>query len=301
MDPVQKVVKGVIRVPTSFVNAYLVGDAENWVLVDTGLPGFTNRVRAAAARAFGAHSKPMAIILTHGHFDHSGSARSLAKTWGAPILVHAQERPYVTGESKYPPPDPTVGGIFGFLSRMMPRRGVNLSGYCELLDVSGQIPGRPDWKWLATPGHSPGHVSLFRWADQTVIAGDALATMNMETLSGVVSKKRLLARAGAPFNYDWDATAQSVRALAELNPNVLTAGHGLPMAGPRLALDLHDFAERFPIPRSGRYANRPAKIGDHGIVSLPPKPFDPLLGAVLVLSVAALGAYCATRIRRDPM
>ena len=54
------------------------------------------------------------------------------------------------------------------------------------------LPGEPGWEWLATPGHSPGHISLFRPSDRVLIAGDAFATMNMDSWSGLVTGRQTL-------------------------------------------------------------------------------------------------------------
>jgi glyoxylase-like metal-dependent hydrolase (beta-lactamase superfamily II) len=294
----ERVCNGVIRIPTSFVNAYLVCDGSGWVLIDSGLPGFSALIRKAAAEVFGATSKPEAIILTHGHFDHSGGARTLAKHWGVPVFAHKLEQPYLTGKSKYPAPDPTVGGAIGFLSRFMPAAGMNL-GKVEALtedrEESGPVPGLNHWRWLATPGHSPGHISFFREDDQTLIAGDAVATMNMESPIGFLSKKRVLSRAGAPFNHDWNATASSVKKLAALRPRVLVAGHGLPMMGPDLAAQCAQFAEEFRAPEHGRYAGKSAETNDQGVVWVPPKPYDPFPKQALTVAGIAVATYIVGR------
>ena len=85
-------------------------------------PGAQHKSCSAAEARFGAGVKPEAIILTHGHFDHAGSAQTLAEQWEVPIYAHRLEVPYVTGRAKYPPKDPTVGGAIAFLSRFMPAR-----------------------------------------------------------------------------------------------------------------------------------------------------------------------------------
>ena len=92
-----------------FVGQPGAGDRE-WVLIDAGLPGFSGAIKHAAGARFGEHSRPAAILMTHGHFDHVGSLETLANDWDAPIYAHLLEQPYLNGRSAYPPPDPSVGG-----------------------------------------------------------------------------------------------------------------------------------------------------------------------------------------------
>jgi hypothetical protein len=118
---------GVARIALGVVNAYLVGEARGpWVLVDAGTPGSAERIRAEARVRFGPEARPEAIVLTHGHADHSGSAAELSDFWDVPVYVHRLELPFLTGLSAYPPPDPTVGGPFALMSRFMPMVSVNL-------------------------------------------------------------------------------------------------------------------------------------------------------------------------------
>src|SRR6476620_2850529 len=95
------------------VNVYFIGPPHagdrGWTLVDTGLPRMTGQITAAAAERFGPDARPAAIILTHGHFDHTGQLVTLAQEWDVPVYAHRLELPYLTGLSAYPPPDPTVG------------------------------------------------------------------------------------------------------------------------------------------------------------------------------------------------
>ena len=267
MKTIERIAPDVAWQPISFVNAYLVGRrGEPWAMVDTGLPGRAEQIFAAAEACFGAGSKPEAIYLTHGHFDHAGSAGQLAKKWDVPIFAHRMELPYVTGRSDYPPPDPTIGGAMAFLSRFMPHRTRDLGERVRELP-NDELPGLPGWKWIATPGHSPGHVSFFREADRVLLAGDAFATMNMDSWIGLMSGKKDLARAGAPFNMDWQATRESVQKLADLRPNVVGCGHGIPMKNVAVPERLQRFAERFRRPSTGPLCPRPGdgdRIGCDG-------------------------------------
>lgn len=298
---------GVAWTPTSFVNVYFIGEPGGpWALVDTGIPGFAPKIRAEAAARYGPDARPEAIFLTHGHFDHAHNALALANHWDVPVYAHRLELPYLTGHSDYPPPDPTVGGAIAMLSRVMPYGGRDLGGRLRVLAPDSENSGAPggdtgtlpgsfgDWRWLHTPGHSPGHAVFYRASDRTLIAGDAIATMNMDSYLGLALKPREVSTAGAPFISDWDAYARSVVSLATLAPSTLGCGHGLPIAGPELADELERFTARFTPPRHGRYVAEPAHTDERGVDWLPPAPVDLfpyLMGAGAVGLALALTLY----------
>ncbi len=293
MTATKRIAPDVGWLPISFANLYFIGrPGEPWILVDAGWPGRAGQIRAAAEARFGAGKAPEAIVLTHGHFDHAGSALQLAETWDVPIYAHPLELPYLSGRSAYPPPDPTIGGAMAFLSRFMPS-GPRYFG-ARLRELKpNEVPGAPEWEWLSTPGHSPGHVSLFRSSDRTLLAGDAFATMNMDSWTGLISGRKVLAPGGAPFNCDWEASRSSLQELANLRPNVVACGHGIPMSGSELPARLELFAKRFRAPRHGRYVRQPARTDESGLVELPPAPFDPVpfaTAASLLVAGVALGA-----------
>src|SRR6478672_9514269 len=108
----REVAPGVTLIPTLIANAYFVGESTRWVVVDTCAPGNERRIRRAAERRFGRGARPEAILLTHGHFDHAGSAGPLADAWNVPIYAHSLELPYLTGKAKYPPFDLSSPGFF---------------------------------------------------------------------------------------------------------------------------------------------------------------------------------------------
>jgi glyoxylase-like metal-dependent hydrolase (beta-lactamase superfamily II) len=302
MKPITRIAPDVGWLPISFVNVYFIGRPGGaWALIDAGLPGRAYQILEAAEARFGSGSRPEAILLTHGHWEHAGSALALAETWNVPIFAHRMEKPYLTGMSDYPPPDPTIGGAMAFLSRFMPSGSRNFGDRFRELQPN-EVPAMAGWEWLATPGHSPGHVSFFRSSDRVLLAGDAFATMNMDSWAGLISGKRTLARAGAPFNTDWDATRLSVKELAKLRPNVVGCGHGIPRCDAELPVRLENFAERFRAPRTGRYVRRSARTDERGIISLPPAPFDPVpfatAGALLLAGIALGAGYLDDKRRR---
>ena len=284
----EEVAPGVARLGIAFVNVYFLGEPGGpWTLVDAGLPHTTALTRGAAAERFGEGARPEAIVLTHGHFDHAGSAHALAEGWDVPIYAHPMELPFLTGRSDYPPQDPTMGGAIAFLARFFPHAGYDFGDRVRPLPEEGTAPGAPGWCWLHTPGHTPGHVSLFRAADRALVAGDALATMDLDAWSAQVTKPRALSRPPAPFTPDWDAARQSVEHLVELEPVLIAAGHGLPVAGQDVPERLRDFAVSFqPPPPGTRYVPEPARFSRRGVEALPPPVPDPLPGR---LALAALG------------
>ncbi len=300
----KQIAPGVIWLPISFVNVYLVGEPGGpWALVDAGLPGRAAQIQAAAEKRFGAKARPEAIVLTHGHFDHAGSARELADFWDVPIYAHLLDMPFLTGKSLFPPPDPTVGGAMAFMSRFFPPNGMDLGGRVRVLPPDGSVPGLlPGWTWHHTPGHSPGHVSLFRGEDKMLIAGDALATVDLASLRHLLTKKQEIAVPPTPVTCDWVAARRSLAHLATLRPYTVAAGHGVPLSGAQVAGDLELFAEEFEIPRHGRYVSEPARTDETGIVFLPPPASDPLKKAAVsvgIVTLAGLALTLAARNRRE--
>ncbi len=298
----REIAPGVAQVSLGFVNAYLLGDAGGWVLVDSGVPGSSGVIRRAAAERFGDDAKPTAIILTHGHHDHVGGAQSLADGWEVPIYAHPMELPYLTGVSPYPPLDPTVGGGLGQLARAFSAGPFDLDDRIRPLPTNGEVPGLTGWRWLSTPGHSPGHISLFRASDRVLVAGDAVATVDMDSLVAIAKKTQRLSKPPAFGTCDWGMAQRSIRMLAELEPTVLACGHGDPMIGAAVAEAFGRFAETFRPPDHGRYAGRPAVTDENGIVSVPPPVADPLPKVALGIGLAALaGVALARRRRRAPV
>lgn len=243
------------------VNINLVGmpESNDFVLVDAGMPESANEIISLTEERFGPNSRPKAIILTHGHFDHVGAIIELVKHWDVPVYAHELELPYLTGKMDYPEPDPTVeGGIVAKMSPMFPNKAINLGESVEKLPADGTVPFMPGFRWIHTPGHSPGHVSLFRDEDRALIAGDAFVTVKQDTLYKVLTQDQEINGPPRYLTTDWKAAKESVITLAGLNPNVAVTGHGLPMSGELLTQSLEKLVREFDsiaIPDYGKYVN----------------------------------------------
>lgn len=253
---VDDVTPDLIRMRYLFVNLYLYGSADGWVLIDAGVPGCADEIVGAAEERFGSVA-PQAIVMTHGHFDHRGAFPELFERWDVPVYAHSLETPHLTGERDYNEPDPTVGeGAMALLSFAYPSRAIDLGSRVKPLPEDGSVPGMPGWRWIHTPGHTDGHVSLFRDQDQVLIAGDAFVTTKQESLYAVMTQKEEVHGPPAYFTPDWTAARTSVEALAALRPAIAATGHGTPMRGNELSDGLTALVRDFDdiaVPDRGRY------------------------------------------------
>lgn len=288
-----EVAPGVAFMRCGMVNVAVLGDRSRWILMDAGLPGYAGTIRDAANERFGGGARPEAIVLSHGHFDHVGSLKALLETWDVPVYAHRLEMPYLTGRSPYPPPDPLVGrGAMALLSRLYSRAPIDLGSGVRELPPDHTVPSAPEWQWLHTPGHTPGHVSLFREADRTLLSADAVVTTKQESMLAVLAQRCELHGPPAYFTSDWDGARESVQRLASLEPAMLLAGHGQPWAGEGMRARLHELADHFDAwerPRLGRYGKQAAVADETGVVMLPPDPLPGVIaGATAAIAAAGL-------------
>lgn len=251
----EAIAEGVYRLSVRGSNVYFVRSGSSWVLIDAAWANTGRVIVEAAGSLFGANTRPAAILLTHAHPDHSGSTLELARKWDIPVYVHPRELPVAPEEllaAEEYPAGPLDRWVVLPLMRILPARareaaraqGIRFLAVARTFEPGAAVPGLPEWECIPTPGHSPGHVAFFRRRDRVLISGDALLTVNLNSLWDLLRNKRRVS--GPPYisSWNWQAAKESVAALAELEPHVLAPGHGAPIADD-VARAVRAFAESF--------------------------------------------------------
>jgi glyoxylase-like metal-dependent hydrolase (beta-lactamase superfamily II) len=248
IQDIDAIAEGIQGLRIVFVNVFGIKHPNGaWTLVDAGIALSESYIRRWTEKHF--RGPPNAIVLTHGHFDHVGSAAGLAELWNVPIYAHALQRPYLTGQQEYPPPNIHAGGgMMSLLSPLFSRGPVDLRNCLREFPAERElsVEEMPGWQILHTPGHTPGHVSLFRPRDRVLLPGDAFCTTKAESFfEAAIVQKSELHGPPAYFTWDWDQARRSVADLAALDPLIVAPGHGKPLAGTDLPQSLRELAARF--------------------------------------------------------
>lgn len=199
------------------VNAYLVREPDGFTLVDTTVPGGADGL-IEAAQAAGAPIRR--ITLTHGHGDHVGSLDALRQKLGdaVPISMPELDARIHAGEH------PVEGKLPGGWPKLQTRPDILLKAG----DRVGSL------EVIATPGHTPGHISFLDTRDRTVIGGDVFTSIGGLKVSDHFT---------FPFPFaaiaTWDKVKdrESARTLRALDPAILVVGHGPAVTTPAQAMD----------------------------------------------------------------
>jgi glyoxylase-like metal-dependent hydrolase (beta-lactamase superfamily II) len=194
----------------------------------------------------------------------SGRWRIWRTNGDAPVYAHPLEFPYLNGQASYPPGDPSVGGgLMAALARLYPRGPVNVGTRLRALPEDASIPGMSSW--IHTRGHTVGHVSLWREADRTLIVGDAFVTTAQESAYAVAVQRPEMHGPPMYYTVEWDKAGSSIARLAELEPELVITGHGVPMRGPEMRAALDRLAREFDrvaVPQNGKYLRTPVRAED---------------------------------------
>jgi len=233
-----QVAPGVHRLGDHGVNFYLIEDPDGLVLIDAGLPSHLEQLSRLLAGLGRSVADVRAVLLTHGHLDHTGLAHTLQEA-GAVVRIHERDaailRDGPRSATRHAKPERSM---LPYLLRkpsalalplQLARGGaftapaVHGARVFESDQVLKDVPGAP--QAVALPGHTPGSTA-FLFADRGLLfTGDALVTA--DAFSGRVGPT-LVCRC---FTHDSRAALAALDRLDELPADLLLPGHGEAFTG----------------------------------------------------------------------
>ncbi|WP_404841055.1 MBL fold metallo-hydrolase [Bacillus wiedmannii] len=185
------------------IHPILLWDDEMAVLIDTGFPGQFEDIQVEMERVGIPVDKLNVLILTHQDIDHIGSLPDLLENGVSDIKVYAHEldKPYIEGELPLLKDGNVENPPKGKVSNTV---------------IDGQeLPYCGGIQILHTPGHTPGHISLYLKQSKTLIAGDSMYSVNGK-LGGI----------HAPTNLNVKEAQQSLKRYSNLDIESVVCYHG---------------------------------------------------------------------------
>ncbi|MED1916887.1 MBL fold metallo-hydrolase [Bacillus thuringiensis] len=187
----------------NIIHPVLLWDRDMAVLIDTGFPGQMDDLRVAMEKVGVSFDKLKAVILTHQDVDHIGCLPEILQECGDHVTVFAHEldKPYIQGEL------PLLKD--GHLENP-PKGRVD-----HTLSDGQELPFCGGIRVIHTPGHTPGHISLYLMQSKTLVAGDSMYSVN-----------GILAGIHEPSTPDMDAARLSIKKYVDLDIASVVCYHG---------------------------------------------------------------------------
>lgn len=222
-----EVAERVYRLGTRWVNFYLVADGDEALLIDSGYPGYFGDLESAAPHLGVALEGVRAVIVTHHHVDHAGTAEAVRTQAGATVFTGAGDAAIVRGEHPSHPPQgfwraawrPSMVGYLLHSARVGGARYRPVQTVTTLdAEQSLDVPGQP--QVIPTPGHTAGHCSVLLSERGVLFSGDAMVNFDYATGEPGVKLHR--------FNEDRERARASLQRLDDVDAETVLFGHGDP-------------------------------------------------------------------------
>lgn len=171
----------------STIHPTLLHDDKHAVLVDVGVPGQLKAIQTAVEQADVSFDTIDAVILTHQDIDHVGSIQDVLRALGKPIDVyaHAEDKPYIEGDKE--PIKMTRERVNQMVSQLPEEMRQQVESIflnpptakvTKVVSDGEVLPMFGGVEVIFTPGHTPGHISLYHQPSKTLITGDATVSEN---------------------------------------------------------------------------------------------------------------------------
>lgn len=206
-EEMMKISRGVeileLKFNGAFIHPTLLWDQEMAVLIDTGCSGQMEDLRKAMEEVGVSFNQLKVVILTHQDIDHIGSLPEILQNCGSDIKIYAHEldKPYIQGDL----PLLKDGHI-----ENPPKGKVD-----ETLKDGQELPYCGGIRVIHTPGHTPGHISLYLKQSKTLVAGDSMYSVN-GILGGI----------HVPTTLDIEVAQQSLKKYVDLDIESVICYHG---------------------------------------------------------------------------
>lgn len=219
-----RILPGLYRIPGKVANAFLLVDGEELTLIDTDLPRHARHILATISRLGFEPRQLKRILITHADGDHVGGLAALRAASGARVLAHPLEAEAIArGDTSRPLRPPFW--MRPLLALSAPFFRVPPQPVDEHLEDGQVLPVLGGLQVMATPGHTPGHLSFYLPQQGVLFVGDSFRAF-----------RGRLRVSGGMNTWDERLALESARKQADVHPRLLCPGHGPVIADAEAAI-----------------------------------------------------------------
>lgn len=213
-----KIIENVYLVPNVVANPFIITDVDGLTIIDVGVPFSEKKILAYIADIGRSPHDLKRIILTHSDVDHVGSLAALQKATGARTYASQIEANAIAvGRPSRKPNPPGFSlrrSLFGLIGRFVEL--VKPVQVDEILSDGQTLPILGGLQVVETPGHTPGHISLFSTSTGILFCGDSMATKD-DSIQGAMHPG---------VTWDQAKAQESIKRQAALGATIVCSGHG---------------------------------------------------------------------------